>query len=120
MGELLALLAVVGAFALVALVPWIALVELGAALAALGMTVGLPAGLLYHVRLRGELLRAGELPRRWWVSPLRLHERLPASALRRVLPSCYVGAGGFAIVALGCALAFLGVVGSFGLGPAPL
>jgi hypothetical protein len=111
--ELIAVGALLGSVALVALVPWVLLLEAGALLAAAGMAVGVPAGLLYHVRLRSELVRARALAPRWWWTPIRQHRHLDDEALRRVLPSCLVGAAGFAVAALGCALAFLGVVASF-------
>jgi hypothetical protein len=107
--------ALVGAMALVAFAPWPLLLEAAALATLLGMLVGLPSGLLYHLRLRAALLQAGALPPRWWLEPVRLHERLEPATLRRVLPSFYVGAAGFLLCALGCVLGALALPGALGL-----
>jgi hypothetical protein len=112
MFELLLVSLALGALALAALAPWPLLLETGAALAGAGMLVGVPAGLLYHLRLRRALLDADALSARWWVSPVPLHRRLDAGALAPVLPPFYLGAAGFLLTVLGCAVVLLGVLGS--------
>jgi hypothetical protein len=111
--ETLVALLVVSAALLVALVPWTALHWAGALLVVLGMAVGVPAGLWYHVRLHIELARQPPLPRRWWLSPVQHHARLEAQALRRVRRSFYLGGAGFVVTALGCGVATLGCLAIF-------
>ena len=108
--ELLTMVGLVACFALAAWIPWPTLLELGALLATGGLLLGVPAGILYHVRLRAALLRHDVLPTRWWVSPLSHHGLLPEPELRGVLPACYVGAVGFVVTAAGCALGVLAVL----------
>ena len=108
--ELVTMVLLVGCFALAAWIPWPTLLELGALLSATGLAVGVPAGILYHVRLRAALVRHDVLPARWWVSPLSHHTLLPEPELRSVMPPCYVGAAGFAVTAAGCALGVLAVL----------
>jgi hypothetical protein len=118
--EILFVLATCAALATVALVPWILLLQVGAAVAAAGMAIGVPAGLLYHLRLRDALVRAGHLPRHWWLSPVSHHHHLDGAGQGRIRPSFYLGAFGFLVTALGCVVTFLGVVGSFTAGADPL
>gem|GEM_PF-1634982 len=112
--ESLLLLGLLASMAAIAWVPWLSLLVAGAALATLGLLVGVPAGLLYHLRLRAALLALEALPPRWWLEPVRLHARLDAASLARVRPSFYVGAGGFALCALGCLLGALALPGALG------
>jgi len=112
--ESLLLLGLLAAIAASAWVPWVSLLAAGAALAALGFLVGVPAGVLYHLRLRTALLERKALPARWWLEPVHLHVRLDATSLAQVLPSFYLGAGGFALCALGCLLGALAIPGALG------
>jgi len=106
-------LLVVSAALLVALVPWTALLWAGGLLVVLGMAIGVPAGLWYHVRLHIELARQRPLPRRWWLSPVQCHARLEAQALLRVQRSFYLGGAGFVVTTLGCGVAALGCLAVF-------
>ena len=85
-----------------------ALLVAGLWLVAGGLGFGLPTGLLYHVALHRSLVRAGALPRRWWLHPIALHPLVPPEDAFAVLGWCRLGA-------LGCAVAFLGC-GVFALG----
>jgi len=102
----------VGAMLLLVFVPWPWLLQAGALVTALGLALGLPPGLVYHVRLRQALLRRGALPRRWWVEPARYHRELDAEGRGRVLPWFVAGGVGFVVVVLGCGLVLLGALGS--------
>jgi hypothetical protein len=102
---------VLGALALLALGAWVApllplesVVGLGWVVTAAGLLLGLPAGLAYHLRLRASLLRAGELPPRWWLRPTALHRQLDSAARPAVL--LWFRIGGVAALAafVGCAL----------------
>ncbi len=101
----LLLVALVGVPALFVALPWDATFGLGLVLVALGMGVGVPAGALYHVRLWRALRPAGA---RWWLNPTGLHGRLDTAARPAVLRWFRVGAAGFLLAMLGCALAFVG------------
>ncbi len=70
-----------------------------------GALLGLPFGLRYHVLLRRELSRVGPLPARWFVQPIKFHERLDEGALARIGPAFFLGALGFGLMMLGCTLA---------------
>lgn len=112
--EILVVALALGAMMTLALVPWPWLLEAGALLTALGLLVGLPPALVYHLRLRAALLRQDALARRWWVEPARLHRHLGPADRRRVLPWFVAGAAGFVVVVVGCALVLLGALGSLG------
>jgi hypothetical protein len=80
----------------------------GAAIVALGLLLGVPTGLVYHVLLGEGLSRGGPPPERWWWRPLQHHEDLSPADLDRVLPWCYAGAAGFGCIMLGCGVVALG------------
>jgi hypothetical protein len=90
---------------------------LGGWLVAGGLGVGLPAGLVYHVALRRELLRAGALPRGWVFRPTSFHDGLEGDGRRRVLPAFFVGAVACGAVFLGCALLFVAAMTELGVLP---
>jgi hypothetical protein len=85
-------------------------VDAGIALVVLGSLFGLPTGLWYHVRLRAALARAGLVPARWWLHPLDHHDRVAEGELPGVLFWCYLGAGGFLVIVLGCLGIAAGVI----------
>jgi hypothetical protein len=105
----LGLLAALGALAVLLVVGPPSLVVAGFWLAAVGLAFGVPTGLVYHLALRRALGAAGLLPARWWLHPTALHGEIPAGDRARVLAWCYVGAAGFLVTVLGCALVALAV-----------
>lgn len=106
----LGLVAVLGALGgALALSPEILLIA-GFWVAAAGLGLGIPTGLLYHWALRRALVTAGRLPPRWWVHPTSLHDRLPAEARPTVMAWCTAGAAGFLVSLAGCALVALGAL----------
>lgn len=76
----------------------------------LGLLLGVPTGFWYHVRLRACLLRRAELPQRWWLRPVRLHERLEAAERPEVMLWFALGGAGFGLTILGCFVVGVGVV----------
>ncbi len=86
--------------ALMTWLPWELVFGLGLALVLLGMAIGVPAGALYHVRLYRLVRPQGA----WWLHPTALHPRLGDPDRARVLRWFKVGAAGFALAILGCAL----------------
>ena len=105
---LVALLA--GGGLLLPLLPWSAVLQLGVLGVALGLGLGIPTSLVYHVKLARVLGARGELPPRWWHSPTRLHTRLRGAERRAVLRWFYAGGAGFVITLAGCAAAFVGAL----------
>ncbi len=84
------------------LLPWETLAEVAAWLLALGASLGLPTGLLYHVYLRRALERRGALPEDWYWRPTELHPLLEPGAERtRVLVWGGLGALGFMVMVAG-------------------
>ena len=81
----------------------------GVALALVGLAVGVPTGLVYHLRLRAVLLARAALPARWWLHPTGLHAELRDGERRAVLGWFAVGGAGFALCVLGCVVAAIGV-----------
>jgi hypothetical protein len=86
------------------------LLAIGAGLAAAGLSASLAVGVLYHRRLRLELLRRRPLPRGWWLAPSRLHADLDDGGRAAVLP--YFRAGVFLVILAfaGLSLVALGVI----------
>jgi hypothetical protein len=97
-------LVLTGAAALLFWLSWGSLLAIGLALTALGLVVGVPTGMLYHVRLRAALAAAGPLPPRWWMNPTPLHARVAPERLRWVMRPFYAGAAGFLAILVGCGL----------------
>jgi hypothetical protein len=111
LGLVLALLALLcGAGFLLPLLPWLALIQLGAVAIAFGLALGVPTGVVYHVKLARLLAARAELPPRWWLAPTRLHARLRAGERRGVLAWFYLGGAGFVITLAGCGLVVAGAL----------
>lgn len=104
------LAAVVVACILTVTVHWAVLILAGIGLVLLGTLVGVPTGFWYHVRLHAHLAPRGELPPRWWVSPVKHHEKLRHDERDDVLRWFYVGGAGFMVIIAGCVLMLLGVL----------
>jgi hypothetical protein len=91
--------------ALLAVVPWDVTFGLGVALVALGMAIGVPAGALYHLQLF-RAVRPTEA--RWWLHPTGLHDRIPVGTRGGVMRWFKIGALGFLIAIVGCAMVAVG------------
>ena len=105
-----------GLGALVMALPPITSLWVALALVALGALLGGPFGVLYHLRLRRELERQGDLPARWYLEPTRHHRALRDDAMRRVGPAFALGALGFGLMMLGCTLATMVLLTHFSAG----
>jgi len=104
------MLLLAGGGLLLPLLSWSAVLQLGVLGVALGLALGIPTSLVYHVKLARVLAARGELPPRWWLSPTRLHMRLRGAERRAVLRWFYAGGAGFVITLAGCAAAFVGAL----------
>jgi hypothetical protein len=94
----------VGGVALLALAPWELLFGGGAALIGLGMLLGVPCGVAYHVVLYRTLRPRAPLPRWWLLNPFALHTQLTGAERRPVMRWARLGAAGFGVAMLGCVL----------------
>lgn len=90
-------------------IPWESLYYRGIWVTVAGFVVGVPTGLMYHVRLYQALNPRGELPRGWLWQPIPLNARLRPGERRRVLVWCYIGGLGFAIICVGLLMMGAGV-----------
>ena len=90
-----------------ALVPALGVLAIGAGCTMLGLVVGLPGSIGYHVALGRTLAGRGALPSRWWLNPTALHARLTPAERRVVMPWFYTGAAGFVVVVLGAITVFV-------------
>lgn len=82
----------------------------GAVTVALGLLVGVAAGIVYHAVLFRALAPTGALPPGWWWRPTILHPRLTPAQRRRVLPWFYAGAAGFLVTLAGCAVVLVAIL----------
>jgi hypothetical protein len=92
------------------LLSWTAVLQLGVVGTALGLLLGVPTSLVYHVKLARVLAARGELPPRWWLSPTRLHSKLRGDERRSVLRWFFAGGAGFVLTLAGCLAAFVGAL----------
>jgi len=89
--------------------PWETLYYGGIWVTGAGFVVGLPTGLIYHVRLYQALHPRGELSKGWFWRPIRFNSRLRPEERRGVMSWCYVGGLGFVIICLGLLMMGAGV-----------
>jgi hypothetical protein len=95
--------------ALFAAVPWDVTFGLGVSLVALGMAIGVPAGAMYHL----QLFRAVRPTRpRWWLNPTGLHDRIADGMRGSVMRWFRIGAVGFVLAIVGCAMVAVGALRS--------
>jgi hypothetical protein len=98
----------VGAAALVTYAPWWWLFGAGLVCMPLGLLIGVPAGVWYHVRLYRSLGPRGILKRGWWINPTGLHAHLTDEDRRGMRFPFFFGAAGFVVSILGCILFAVG------------
>jgi hypothetical protein len=82
----------------------------GAGAVAAGLAAGVPAGLVYHVKLYRALARLGGAERGWIWRPTSYHERLSGPERRALAPWFRAGAAGFLAAVAGCALILAAVL----------
>jgi hypothetical protein len=85
----------------------LALLAVGAALAAGGMLGSLGVGVAYHRRLLAAAARRGALRPGWWWAPSRLHPQLDDAGRLSVLPLFRAGVAVVALALVGCLLVAL-------------
>lgn len=87
-----------------AAVPVLSLMWFGGATIVVGMVLGLPAAVGYHVAMHKGLAASRVAARRWWWSPVRYHAQLDARSHRRVMPWFVAGVLGAGLAFAGCAI----------------
>ena len=93
---------------------WQQLLVVGATTVAVGVVASIVGGAAYHLALHRALAPRRALDPRWHWHPTALHGRLRPNERRAVLLPFGVGAAGFGLVLVGCALVLLA---AFGGGP---
>lgn len=112
--ELLLVLASVVGFCVIALITIVItpelMIELGLWVLAVGLLIGIPTGLWYHLVLYRQLAPRMALPPRWWRAPVELHPLLTPVEFRRVRPWFLAGAAGFLLCCVGGVAAIMGLL----------
>jgi hypothetical protein len=107
----LAILALLGALALVQALGAEALVLFGRDMMVRAAALGLPLELVYFAALGHVLRRSGGAPRGWYWRSFEHHHRLMPGARRWVLPWFYLGTLAMLAIVLGVVLVVLALVG---------
>jgi hypothetical protein len=101
MFEAIVAASILAALVLAAVIPAMALLWLGAVIGALGALIGVPAGVVYHLRL-WRALEAEQLGTEgFWLRPHHLHDRLSDERLRPIERWFAVGVVGFVATLVG-------------------
>jgi hypothetical protein len=106
MWELLITLAILGALVgmpVLLLIPMQTAAPLFTGLIVVGMGVGVPTGVVYHVMLWRTLQAWGQSTRGLVWNPVPLHDRVPAAARGPFLVWFWIAGGAFVLVVLGLA-----------------
>ena len=94
----------VGVVMAAAALPVMTLIWTGALTIIAGMTLGLPAGVGYHLAMHRGLASAGIRAPKWWWSPVRYHGQLDARSRSSVMPWFVAGVLGATLAFVGCAI----------------
>jgi hypothetical protein len=92
------------------LVHWSLLMSAGGGVAVLGLTLGVAAGIGYHVALYRALGPLGKLRAGWLWRPTGHHALLTAAQRRAVMPWFYAGVTTMVMALSGCALILAGIL----------
>lgn len=107
------LLLLIGAYALVGLVPGYYLVVIGQNVMLTSAAIGVPLELMYFALLAWALRANGVTPAGWYWRSFAHHHLLTPAQRWVVLPPFYAGALAFLGIALGIAIVLLGFVAVF-------
>lgn len=75
----------------------------------LGLAVGVPAGVVYHLKLHRALSVGRVAARRWWWNPTGYHDRVPDRERQSMMRWFRAGAAGFLVAIAGCVLVLAAV-----------
>ncbi|HET8575878.1 MAG TPA: hypothetical protein VFO18_02175 [Methylomirabilota bacterium] len=76
----------------------------------LGLVMGVPTGVWYHVILYRFVSAKAPLPRTWWLSPSTLHRQLTDAEQSRIRPWYRIGGLGFVLCVAGGLIAIAGAL----------
>lgn len=79
----------------------------------LGLGIGVPYGVRYHLVLRRLLEQQGKLPKRWFVHPTQYHRLLDEHGREQIRSPFRFGAAGFVLILVGCGLMTLTLLARF-------
>lgn len=79
----------------------------------LGVAIGVPGGIVYHVLLRRELVRLAALVPGWIWRPTAFHGALDEAGIARIRPWFFLGGSGFLLIVSGTALLVVTMVTHF-------
>ena len=82
----------------------------GVATLTVGLAIGLPTGLWYHVILYRLVSAKSPLPRAWWLSPSSLHGHLTRAEERQITLWYRIGGAGFVLAVAGGLAAIAGLL----------
>ena len=85
-------------------VPLMSVIVFSVWLIVIGMAIGVPAGVGYHVAMHRGLRASKVNAPAWWWSPVRYHTQLDARSYRRVVPWFFAGVFGAGLSLAGCGL----------------
>jgi len=86
------------------------LLTLGAAITAVGLTVGVVVGIFYHVALYRALAPMGMLEPGWWWRPASYNTLVPSVNRPVVMSWFYAGVISMAAALAGCSLVLAGIL----------
>lgn len=75
-----------------------------------GLVLGVPTGLWYHVVLYRFVSSRVPVPNTWWLSPSNLHRHLTEAEQRRIRPWYRIGGVGFVLCVSGGLVAIAGLL----------
>ena len=107
---LLALLAAELVGFLAAVPPSSLMTVAGLAALVVGLSIGVPTGLWYHVILYRFVSSKVAVPLNWWLSPSSLHRHLTDAEERRIKPWYRIGGVGFVLSVAGGLAAIAGLL----------
>jgi len=83
---------------------------IGLGILLLGLVLSVPTGVWYHVLLYRFVSARIALPRKWWLSPAKLHRHLTDAEQRRIRPWYRTGGVGFVLSVVGGLTAIAGLL----------
>ena len=108
MAEFVLSIVVVASLAMLTVLPRVVsmggLLAVGALCVGVGLVLGLPVALYYHLRLFRGLHRLGASTERWWVDPRPLQQALPEREQQVLTRLFWIGGAGFLLTMVGCVL----------------
>ncbi len=106
----LGMVVIMAGLAALVLVPVGTLLLVGSITFGVGFLVGVPTGIVYHVRLYQCLKPRDQLDKNWIWHPLQLHDRLLETERKSVLAWGVAGGVGFLVLVIGMVVFAAGII----------